>query len=439
MASSSSGPPLGPTNLFNGKPTQRTTPDWIDPLNGQLEILLLRAIKEKSLPSNPFLVSKTITSAIGSFNDAKSQRDENNRIQYILSVRNKNHISTLLNINKLIDGTPIEIIYHPTLNQRKFVVTCREVIDMDEKDLLAELTDQRIIAVKRITKWDRERKTTTPTPTLILTIQGTVIPNAIFFGFIRVLTRTFYPNPLQCYRCFQFGHTSKYCKHQTQLCRNCGQNNHISDDTDQTCRANTKCLNCNGNHLPTSRDCPVWIKENLITRIRIDQGISHKEARLTYETQHNKPSYSSQLQTRINIAQNIGCNRCKCNCTVQTPDRTISSTDETTETETSSSESDESDVTMDTNETVKNMKRKIAQQHNTSEEQKTSEDDSKNLKKNRKKPRNDKIPITDIPKPNIAPDKPTPTGPHQSSSSSNNSQNKTKTSSNNKKGSATAK
>lgn len=400
MASSSSGPPIGPTNLYNGNPTQRTVPEWVDPLNGQLEILLLRATKDKPLPSNPFLISKTINSAIGPFKEAKSQRDENNRIQYILMVRNKAHIATLLNIKKLIDGTPIEIIHHPTLNQRKCVVTCREVLDMQETDLLAELSDQKVIGVKRITKWNKDSKTATPTATLIITIQGTVIPKAIFFGFIRVTTRTFYPNPMQCYRCFQFGHTTKHCKRTSQLCRNCGQENHGTEGNEQTCRANAQCINCNSEHAATSRDCPIWIKENLITRIRVDQGISHKEAKAIYQAQNNKPSYASQLQDRLNTPQNVGCNRCKCQCTV-TVEPASSTTDTSSDSETDSSiDSDDSDFLRRKTEILNNMKRKLANNQTTSDEHKTSEEEERRTGTKKKIPRNENAKDTKTQSPN---------------------------------------
>lgn len=393
MASSSSGPSGSKsTNFFEGKPTQRTVPEWVDPNSGQLQILLLRATGKNVLPVNPFLVSKTVQAVTGPFRNVKTQRDSENRIQYVLMIRDQNQVNKLLQIKSLIDGTPVKILHHPTLNQRRCVVTCRDVIDLDEKDLLAELGDQNVIGVRRITRWDTTKKTKVPTPTLILTIRGTVIPEAIFFGFIRVATKNYYPNPMQCYACYKYGHTSKTCKQAVQLCRNCGKNHHDENDKEKLCDAPAYCINCAGKHASTSRTCPEWRNEFQISKIRIDMGISYKEAKDKHESINNAPSYASKLQERLKVIREGGCNQCKCNCTTSTPERSNSSTDNTSdmETDSSSSESEDSDIPMETATTAKNNKRKINKKLSTSGDQKTSEDDEKkNTPKTRKKPRNE--------------------------------------------------
>lgn len=389
--------------MFQGKTTERTVPEWIDPLSGQLEILLLRATGDRTLPSNPFIVRKTIQSVIGPFTDAKPSRDEKSRMQYILMMRNRDHIHQLLKLKSLSDGTPVEIINHPTLNQRRCVVSCRDVIHMTEKELLEELTDQRIIGIKRITRKNPDTREEIPTATLILTVQGTVIPEAIFFGFIRAPTRIYYSNPMQCFRCFQFGHTSKKCRRQADLCRNCGKEHPEEDGKIISCKSQAHCVNCAGKHPSTSRECTVWIKENQINRIRIDQGITYVEAKAKYDIQNNRSSYASQLQERINVNQKIGCNRCKCKCTAATIEDPNSSMDNTTETETdsSSSETEESDATMETIEETKSMKRKIASKQSASEETRTSEDEERRTGTKKKKlPRNEKSANTETRNPN---------------------------------------
>ncbi|XP_055621902.1 uncharacterized protein LOC129765525 [Toxorhynchites rutilus septentrionalis] len=314
MASSSSGPPRGrATNFYEGKPTEATAPLWADPSNGNLQILLLRATGDKALPSNPFVVSKTITSAIknfSNFNSAKPQRDEKKNLQYILTTRDEESVGKLLQINKLIDNTPVEIIFHPTLNQRKCVVTCRDVINITETELLKELSDQKVIDVKRITRKVGEE--IIPTATLIITLRGTVVPEFIYFGFIRAGTRNYYPNPMQCFKCFNFGHTSKRCKRENPLCRNCSKE-HPKDFDFKLCNTPALCINCQGNHSSSSRKCPVWLKENEITKIRIDRGISYKEAKIISNTQ-NGPTYSSVLQDRLNIREPVAGCKCKCSC-----------------------------------------------------------------------------------------------------------------------------
>ncbi|XP_055633511.1 uncharacterized protein LOC129773875 [Toxorhynchites rutilus septentrionalis] len=262
----------------------------------QFDAEQIEATGDKVLPTNPFTVSKTINAVAKDFNSAKPQRDEKKKLQYILTTR---------------DEDVVEVIFHPTLNQRKCVVTCRDVIDFKNEELAKELSDQKVIDVKRITRKDGE--SIIPTPTLILTIRGTVVPEFIYFGFIRAGTRNYYPNPMQCFKCFNFGHTSKRCKREDPLCRNCSKE-HPKDFDSKMCNSPALCINCQGNHSSSSRKCPKWLEENEITRTRIDRGISYREAK-NLLTQNNGPTFSSVLQDRINKirAPMAGC-KCKCSC-----------------------------------------------------------------------------------------------------------------------------
>ncbi|XP_055590744.1 uncharacterized protein LOC129742829 [Uranotaenia lowii] len=143
----------------------------------------------------------------------------------VLRIRNKEQARKLLDLEVLMDGTPIAIGYHPELNFRKFVVVCSEVEGMTDDELLKELLPQKITAVRRITK-----KTTTAiigTSTLILTINSTVVPEFITFGFIRLRTRIYYPQPLICRHCLQYGHPKNKCLNE-KACIVCS-GNHSSD------------------------------------------------------------------------------------------------------------------------------------------------------------------------------------------------------------------
>ncbi|XP_055616588.1 uncharacterized protein LOC129762388 [Toxorhynchites rutilus septentrionalis] len=235
---------------------------------------------------------------------------------------------------------------------------------------------------------------------MILTINGTVIPEAINFGFLRASIRNFYPNPMQCFGCFAFGHTSKKCAKKIQLCRNCGvahpELNTNSNDKDKIknfiCNAPASCVNCKGNHASTSRKCPAWIAEDNITRVRIDQGVSYKEAKSIFENK-NGPSFASKLQERLVKIQNTGCSQCKCNCNQakQTSSEKAvpipSSNPQESELSTSSSDSE---ISMEI-ETTPSNKRKNTNKRSTSDEFKSSEEEIfRGKESNRKKSKNQK-------------------------------------------------
>ncbi|XP_055633665.1 uncharacterized protein LOC129774008 [Toxorhynchites rutilus septentrionalis] len=309
-----------------------------------------------------------------------------------------------MGMKSLIDSTPIEIIFHPTLNQRKCVVSCWDVVFMPEDELLTELSEQKVIGVKRIFRYDPIKKEKVATSTLILTIKGTVIPEAINFGFIRAPTRNYYPSPMQCFGCYNYEHTSKKCMKKIQLCRNCGVAHPELNQTDKDktknfqCNAPASCVNCKGNHSSTSRKCPAWIAEDKITRVRIDEGISYKEAKSICENNYGS-SFASKLKERLDNIQNTGCQQCKCNCT-QTKSAPIKSNKTVSIQANKKSEQGFSIIPIDSEEdsespmeieSTYSNNRKIISKTTTSDEFKSSEDEQPIEKESsRKKPKSKK-------------------------------------------------
>ncbi|XP_055591161.1 uncharacterized protein LOC129743210 [Uranotaenia lowii] len=156
---------------------------------------------------------------------------------YVLRCRSKDQVRELAKLTCLTVGTPIIVGRHPSLNQRKCVVTCQEAEGMEEKELLAELSPQKVIDVRRITK--KMLAGIIGTPTLILTISSTIIPEFIHFGFLKVRTRLYYPLPLLCKNCLKYGHTKKKCTSPLS-CSKCNSTSHDSAN----CKNHSYCGNC---------------------------------------------------------------------------------------------------------------------------------------------------------------------------------------------------
>ena len=86
-----------------------------------------------------------------------------------------------------------------------------------------------------------------------LLISSGVVLSGVFaeaYKFVAVV------KPLQCYKCFSFGHTSKFCS-KDQICGNCAQSGH----TFKTCDKIAKCSNCSGLHGATDLTCPIMLKK----------------------------------------------------------------------------------------------------------------------------------------------------------------------------------
>ena len=69
------------------------------------------------------------------------------------------------------------------------------------------------------------------------------------------------PNPQRCFQCQKFGHTKNSCKGKA-VSAGCGEEGHNLDD----CQNDPKCVNCQGDHVAISRDCPKWkIEKDIVT------------------------------------------------------------------------------------------------------------------------------------------------------------------------------
>ena len=81
---------------------------------------------------------------------------------------------------------------------------------MTEMEIRAELQEQGVVEVRRVTmKRDTEKF---PTNTLFLTFNTPDLPKKITVGYLKVKVALFVPNPMRCFNCNKFGHTSQRCK-----------------------------------------------------------------------------------------------------------------------------------------------------------------------------------------------------------------------------------
>jgi hypothetical protein len=74
---------------------------------------------------------------------------------------------------------------------------------------------------------------------------------------------------------------------------------------DSQCTNPSKYINCTGNHSSNSKKCPIFLKENDIQDLRVQEGPSFPEARKRYEercTKVTQPLLSAVAEKGINIA-----------------------------------------------------------------------------------------------------------------------------------------
>ena len=83
---------------------------------------------------------------------------------------------------------------------------------------------------------------------IILTFSSSTVPSHVLLENVRVAVRAYKQKPLQCFKCYKFGHLSIACKAE-QICVNCSGPEH------GVCSSNAKCVNCKLAHKSTDKCC----------------------------------------------------------------------------------------------------------------------------------------------------------------------------------------
>lgn len=260
MASTSGGDPGG----SNG----RTLPVYLDGRNefGAVTTLLMTGKDGKNLPIEPWIIGKSLELCAGPLESAKS---ENKCTRYVIKTRKPAQVEKLLKMTQLIDGTEVSIIPHPTLNVSRCVISAYDLLEKEETEIVREMSSQGVIGARRIMRNNKER-----TPALILTFNRSVYPENVKVGVLNFKTRPYYPNPLLCFGCYEYGHPRSSCTNPRR-CYNCSQDH----EENEMCENAAFCRNCKKDHRPSSRQCPIYKIETDIIRTKIDLNISSAEAR----------------------------------------------------------------------------------------------------------------------------------------------------------------
>jgi len=145
-----------------------------------------------------------------------------------------------------------------------------EFLDSSLEEILSYLKPEGVIGIRKLLNDPRKVKV----PLYVLSFIGNKCPDRLKTRYSYYKVDPFYPKPTQCTNCYRMGHTASRC-HGNKICAKCGSTEHSIED----CQNRTTCKNCKGPHLSTSRECPTYIKEMNICRIKTDRGISYQEAR----------------------------------------------------------------------------------------------------------------------------------------------------------------
>ncbi|XP_072942951.1 uncharacterized protein [Epargyreus clarus] len=172
--------------------------------------------------------------------------------------------SSFLNVNELKAFIPAST--SESIGVIKFVPT-----DLSNKVLFDKLSSrQDILAVRRFMKKTHEGLI--PLTTISVTFASNILPDHVNFDLCQLRVEPYIRPIVQCYKCMAFGHTTKYCRHNV-VCSICSQAHYYKECTNSD---NPLCINCKGNHIAVSRDCPVKQQKIIENKEKIVNKLSIK-------------------------------------------------------------------------------------------------------------------------------------------------------------------
>ena len=190
-------------------------------------------------------------------------------------------------IGKMLRMYPLGFSRRQLLNRSIGVVLLKECSD---EEILDELGSKGITNLKRIHITRSGKRIATGT--FIVTFSSPILPNAISVGYLKVKVQLYIPNPIRCFKCQRYGHFKSSCTHN-EVCAKCGQTGHESEQ----CNNTPICVNCSGKHTANAKDCPKWLEEKAIQKLKYKKNISYPETKKLYIPVQPQPGVSTYAST----------------------------------------------------------------------------------------------------------------------------------------------
>ena len=260
---------------------------YVESTDGFPRFLVIESVNtEKPLSTlSPFVIEKVLMSIAGPPKSVKKLRTGG----LLVEVEKRQHSKNLLGLKNFFN-IPAKCSAHSSLNSSRGIIRCPDLAGVEESEIVFELSNQNVIEARRIRVYrDNIRRDTN---SIILKFNTAILPKTLKVGYLKVPVDIYIPNPLQCYKCFKFGHHERQCN-ADEHCKRCGANENESYHP-EPCNNPMKCLNCGEEHYSTSRLCKVWKREKEIITIKHRESLSFAEARKIVDARHALgASYSS--------------------------------------------------------------------------------------------------------------------------------------------------
>ncbi|XP_064463466.1 uncharacterized protein LOC135374435 [Ornithodoros turicata] len=192
---------------------------------------------------------------------------------------------------KEIGDTPVTVSRHRALNIVKGVISEGELLSCSESEIEEGMKDQGVVTAKRIVI--RRDGKEIQTKHIVLSFKLHSLPSSVKAGDRNCNMRPYVPNPMPCFKCQRFGHSSQVCRGNF-VCPKCDGKDH----TPESCRNEFHCANCEGNHPVYSRSGPRWNDEKEIIRIKTEHNLKYKAAKAQLDFA-KKCSFSDVVRRKV--------------------------------------------------------------------------------------------------------------------------------------------
>ena len=223
---------------------------------------------------SPFLLEKKISQKIGKVSYAKNT----SRGQFLIETENTGQTNKIMAI-KTVQEVAVSVSLEETFT--KGVINAKSLIYLTDETLLRELSEQGVAKVERILRRGvaevgepKIKEGFRSAGLFVLFFEGLRKPDKIKIGFECFKVSTYYPQPLHCNGCHNWGHLSRGCK--KKICGKCAADTHTTANCDS---GFVKCPNCSGTHEAWNKNCEAYILEKKIIKHKTDNNVGIHEAR----------------------------------------------------------------------------------------------------------------------------------------------------------------
>lgn len=159
-----------------------------------------------------------------------------------------------------------------------------------------QIRNKTVKSARRMTKGSEKKET----ETVMVEFEAKVLPQELFFGFMKYDVRAFISKPMRCYRCQEFGHIAKACKGKVRCARCSGQHEYGKCGEG----VKPKCCHCGGDHSAAYWGCEIMKREVEVQQVRMKEKVSYAEAvKKTQKVEQQKSEVGRKEQNVENVQE----------------------------------------------------------------------------------------------------------------------------------------